>query len=249
MESPTAAIPGQGTGSGSGQGPGEAATVAEPWTEPPPYIKFLRRHIWAIGIGFFLLMITVMRPFLIHRPPAPEVIGELPAFTLVDESGDTFTREELLAEDKTWVVGFVFTSCPSVCPTISRAMLLFQEQIARSKLSDHVELITVTVDPATDTPEVLAAYANELGADLDNWRFLTGDKAAIENFVVDGFMLAVGERQAAGKQPGVYDIAHSTKLALVDRFGNIRGYYSIDEDGLAELYHRTLRVIRVEEGE
>ena len=50
-------------------------------------------------------------------------------------------------------------------------------------------------------------------------------------------------------EPGVYDIAHSTKLALVDRFGNIRGYYSIDNDGLAELYHRTVRTIRVEEGE
>jgi protein SCO1/2 len=66
--------------------------------------------------------------------------------------------------------------------------------------------------------------------------------------VVDGFKLAVGEREDKA-EPGVYDIAHSTKLALVDRFGNIRGYYSIDEDGLAELYHRTLRVIRVKEGE
>ncbi len=226
---------------------GSAGAVAEPWTEPAPYIKFLRKHIWAIGIVFFLLMITIMRPFLIRRPPPPEVIGEVPAFTLVDQAGETFTREDMLATEKTWVVGFVFTSCPSTCPAVSRAMLMFQEQIERSKLSDHVGLITVTVDPATDTPEVLAAYANELGADLDNWRFLTGDKAAIESFVVEGFKLAVGEREE--KSPGVYDIAHSTKLALVDRFGNIRGYYSIDDDGLAELYHRTVRVIRVKEGE
>jgi protein SCO1 len=124
---------------------------------------------------------------------------------------------------------------------------MFQEQIDRSKLGDRVELVTVTVDPKTDTPEVLANYADELGADLANWRFLTGDQADIEDFVVGGFKLAVGERQ--DKAPGVYDIAHSTKLALVDRFGNIRGYYSIDDEGLAELYHRTVRVIRVKEGE
>jgi protein SCO1/2 len=225
----------------------ESTPVAEPWSEPAPYIRFLRKHIWAIGIVFFLLMLTAMRPLLIRRPPLPEAVGEVPAFSLVDETGQPFTREDMLAEDKTWVVGFVFTSCPSICPAISRAMLSFQEQIERSKLSDHVELVTVTVDPETDTPEVLAAYAEKVGANLDNWRFLTGDQAAIEGFVVGGFNLAVGEKQ--DKAPGVYDIAHSTKLALVDRFGNIRGYYSIDDEGLAELYHRTVRVIRVEEDE
>jgi protein SCO1/2 len=236
--------PGAGSPSAS---PAVDASAARPWEQPAPWILFLRKHIWVIGILFFLLMITVMRPFLIRRPPPPEVVGEVPAFSLLDEEGDRFTREDLLAADKTWVVGFVFTRCPSTCPAISRAMLSFQEQIERSKLEDHVELITVTVDPEYDTPEILAAYAEDIGADLDNWRFLTGDKQAIEDFVVGGFKLAVGDPEEAA--PGVYDIAHSTKLALVDRFGNIRGYYSIDEDGLAELYHRTLRTIRVKEDE
>ena len=223
---------------------------AQPWDQPAPWILFLRKHIWLIGILFFLTMITVMRPLLVRRPPPPEAIGEVPAFALLDQEGDTFTRNELLAADKTWVVGFVFTRCPTTCPAISRAMLSFQDQITRSKLQDHVELLTVTVDPEYDTPEVLAAYAASLGADLENWRFLTGDSQAIQDFVVGGFKLAVGEaKQAADEDPGVYDIAHSTKLALVDRYGNIRGYYSTDEDGLAELYHRTLRVIRLEEGE
>jgi protein SCO1/2 len=239
----------------SKSGPSEFVDGGQPWAEPAPWIMFLRRHIWLIGVVFFLTMITVMRPLLVRRPPPPEIIGEVPAFALMDQRGEAFTREDLLAADKTYVVGFVFTRCPSTCPAVSRAMLSFQEQITRSKLEDRVELISVSVDPEHDTPEVLADYADTLGADLDNWRFLTGSKSAIESFVVDGFMLAVGEREAT-KAPGspvpeagVYDIAHSTKLALVDRFGNIRGYYSIDSDGLAELYHRTVRVIRVEEGE
>ena len=220
---------------------------AQPWTDPPPYIKFLRKHIWIIGIFFFLTMITVMRPFLIRRPPPPEVIGEVPAFTLVDHDGDAYTREDLLEADKTYVVGFVFTRCPTTCPAVSRAMQMFQEQIARSKLEDHVELISVSVDPEYDTPEVLSEYAESIGADTSNWRFVTGETEAVENFVVGGFKLAVGEREEI--EPGVFDIAHSVKLALVDRFGNIRGYYSIDEEGLAELYHRTVRVIRVKEDE
>lgn len=232
----------------SARGTTDIVDGGQPWAEPAPWIRFLRKHIWLIGVLFFFTMITVMRPLLVRRPPAPEIVGEVPAFTLVDQHGDSFTREDLLAADKTWVVGFVFTSCPSTCPAVSRAMLSFQEQITRSRLDDRVELLTVTVDPVTDTPEVLAGYADSLGADLDNWRFLTGSPSGIEDFVVDGFKLAVGERQQTAA-PGVYDIAHSTKLALVDRFGHIRGYYSIDNDGLAELYHRTVRVIRVEEGE
>jgi protein SCO1/2 len=232
---------------GSEPGAAQIADGGQPWAEPAPWIRFLRKHIWLIGIVFFLTMITVMRPLMVRRPPPPEIVGELPAFSLLDQRGESFTREDLLAADKTWVVGFVFTSCQTTCPAVSRAMLSFQEQITRSRLDDRVELLTVTVDPITDTPEVLSGYADSLGADLDNWRFLTGSPSSIESFVVDGFMLAVGEREVV--EPGVYDIAHSTKLALVDRFGQIRGYYSIDNDGLAELYHRTVRVIRVEEGE
>lgn len=230
--------------------PGVATgAAAEPWSQPAPWVQFLRKHIWVIGILFFLTMITAMRPFLIRRPPPPERVGEVPAFTLVDESGDAFTRDEMLAADKTWVIGFVFTRCASTCPAISRAMLSFQAQIERSKLDDHVELLTVTVDPEYDTPEVLTAYADSIGADLDNWRFLTGDAAAIEDFVVGGFKLAVEPAEPNQSDPGMIEIAHSNKLALVDRYGGIRGYYSYDEDGLEELYHRTVRVIRLEEGE
>ena len=239
--------PASSSGSAAATAATGATAAAEPWTEPAPWILFLRKYIWLIGIFFFLTMITVMRPLLVHRPPPPEAVGAVPAFAVLNQDGDAFTREQLLAEDKTWVVGFVFTRCPTTCPAVSRAMLHFQEQIADSKLEGHVELITITVDPEYDSPEVLAAYAEKIGADLSNWRFLTADKSMIESLVVGGFKLAVGEREEV--EPGVFDIAHSTKLALVDRFGDVRGYYSIDPDGLNELYHRTLRVMRIEEGE
>lgn len=231
--------------------PAELAPGSEPWNQPAPWILFLRKHVWLIGGLMLLTMITVMRPFLIHRPPPPEITGEVPAFTLVDEQGNTFTRDAMLAEDKVWVVGFVFTRCQTTCPAVTRAMMEFREQIDRSRLSDRVELVAVSVDPEHDTPEVLREYAGEIGVPLrsegENFRFLTGTQADIEGFVVGGFKLAMGE--GAEVEPGVFDIAHSTKLALVDRWGNIRGYYSIDPEGLTELYHRTVRVIRLEEGE
>lgn len=228
------------------------APSSEPWNQPAPWIAFLRRHIWLIGAVMLLAMITIMRPLLIRRPPPPEITGEVPTFTLVDQTGETFTRDAMLAEDKVWVVGFVFTRCQTTCPAVSRAMIEFQDHIDRSKLSDRVELLAVSVDPEHDTAQVLADYAAKLGVDTENFRFLTGTQPEIEHFVVEGFKLAIGEgetKPGAAGEPDVFDIAHSTKLALVDRWGNIRGYYSIDPDGLAELYHRTLRVIRLEEGE
>lgn len=222
---------------------------SEPWTQPAPWIQFLRKYVWVIGGVLLLLMITVMRPLLMRRPPPPEITGEVPAFALVDQTGESFSRADMLEQDKVWVVGFVFTRCQTTCPAVSRAMLEFQDQIDRSQLADRVELLAVSVDPEHDTPEVLAEYAERIGADLDHWRFLTGSEAEIQHFVVDGFKLAMGPSEGPTKEPSTFDIAHSTKLALVDRWGNIRGYYSIDPDGLVELYHRTLRVIRLEEGE
>lgn len=221
-----------------------ATQPSDPWNQPAPWIAFLRKHVWLIGALMLLLMVTIMRPLLIRRPPPPEITGEVPAFMLVDQTGASFSREAMLEQDKVWVIGFVFTRCATTCPAVSRAMLDFQDQLERSKLADRVELLSVSVDPEHDTPEVLADYAEQIGAD---WRFVTGSEAEIQHFVVDGFKLAVGESKQT--EPGVIDIAHSTKLALVDRWGNVRGYYATDPDGLAELYHRTLRVIRLEEGE
>ena len=105
-------------------------------------------------------MVTLMRPFLIHRPEPPALLAELPDFSLVDHEGQTFGPAEM--HGQVWVVGFIFTSCPTSCPTVSRAMLRFQDQIERSGLKDRVRMLSVTVDPETDRPEVLQKYGESL---------------------------------------------------------------------------------------
>ena len=213
-------------------------------TQPGPprgYIGFLQRHIWTIGIVFGLVLITGLRPFLIERPEPPPVYAQMPAFSLIDQEGAPFTEADM--RGTVWVVGFVFTRCVTLCPPVSQAMVRMQEHLERSKMSPEVKLLTITVDPKFDTPEVLRGYADKIGADLSSWRMVTGDLEAITALVVDGFKLAVGERQE--KAPGIFDIAHSSKLALVDRNGGIRGVYSTDDAGLEELYHRAIAVLRV----
>ena len=208
---------------------------------PAPWIAFLRKYVWVIGTILLLAIVTLTRPFLIRRPPPPEITGVVPSVALLDQEGARFDVDTM--HGRVWVVGFVFTRCPSTCPAVSAAMAEFHQQIREAGLDEHVHVLTVTVDPENDTPEVLREYGTKLGADFATWRFVTGDQEAIEHFVVDGFKVAVGERKLVA--PGVFDIAHSTKLALVDRNGNVRGVYSIDADGLEELFHRALATMRI----
>lgn len=208
--------------------------------QDPGFLGFVRRNIWTIGIVFGLLFVTLTRPFLIHRPEPLPVLTELPAFALVDHEGQGFENADLA--DHVTVFGFVFTRCPSSCPTLSAAMVKFQEHIIRSKLDGHVHLASVTVDPEYDTTEIMAAYADKIGADTRSWRFVTGEPDAVRTFVVEGFQLAVGDKREIA--PGVFDIAHSNRLALVDRRGRLRGLFSIDDEGLEQLYHQSLALAR-----
>ncbi|MGB1699034.1 MAG: SCO family protein, partial [Nannocystaceae bacterium] len=138
---------------------GQTAPSSEDPTQPGPrrgYIGFLQRHIWAVGIIFGLTLITGLRPFLIERPEPPPVYAHLPDFSLVSHEGETVTREDL--QGTVWVVGFVFTRCVTLCPPVSQAMVRLQEHLGRSRVLGDVRMLTVTVDPQHDTPEVLRAY-------------------------------------------------------------------------------------------
>jgi protein SCO1 len=206
----------------------------------PPWLRFVRKYVWVLAFVLGAITLTVMRPMLRHIPDPPAVLYALPGdYALVDHLERPFTPETLAGE--VWVAGFVFTSCPSSCPAVTRAMSDLADRFARNKVD--VKIVSFTVDPERDTPEVLAAYAEQAGADPARWRFVTGDPDAVRALVSEGFKLGVGNRQTV--EDDVYDIAHSTKLALVDGEGQIRGFYGIEPDeGLAEIYERADRVLQ-----
>ena len=207
----------------------------------PPWLLFLQRHIWVIAGIAGILTLTLLRPLLRHVPDPPPVMFELPDdYALVDHQNRPFSPETL--EGKVWVAGFVFTTCPSTCPVVTKAMADLRERF--DKMGHDVEMVSFTVDPSHDTPEVLAEYFTSIGVESDKWRFVTGEPEAVISLVRDGFRLGVGEREADAA--GVaYDIAHSTKLALVGPNGDVRGYYGIEPDeGLDEIYHRAQHVLR-----
>ncbi|MCC6407751.1 MAG: SCO family protein [Planctomycetes bacterium] len=145
--------------------------------------------------------------------------GELVPFSLLDGSGRTVTNADLAG--RVWIASFVFTTCTGPCPTISANLRAIQDDLPES----GVGLISVSVDPATDTPAVLSEYARALGADASRWLFLTGEAAEIDAFLRSSFALPV-ERVAPGSVPVGEHVTHSTKLVVIDARGRVAGYYS-----------------------
>src|SRR5665213_3309518 len=101
--------------------------------------------------------------------PALPSFGVVPDFTLTDQTGAKFSSTAL--DKKIWSADFIFTNCPGPCPRMSSQMHQVQAALAGN---DAVRFVSFTVDPARDTPPVLAAYAQHFEADPAKWYFLTG---------------------------------------------------------------------------
>ncbi|MBK8239285.1 MAG: SCO family protein [Deltaproteobacteria bacterium] len=166
----------------------------------PPRLEWLRKYIWVIGGVMAIVTITVLRPRLRHVPDPPAKMFQLPAgLELVDEHGQPFSVERM--QGKVWVAGFVFTSCPSTCPAVTRAMAALRERFDRMQVD--VEMISFSVDPVRDTPTVLREYAERVGVSTEHWHFVTGDPATVRALVRDGFKLGIGDREPKG-DAGMY---------------------------------------------
>jgi protein SCO1/2 len=145
----------------------------------------------------------------------------VPDFAMTDSSGKAFHSSELLG--KVWVADFIYTNCPAECPMMSARMKKLSKDI-----NPDVRLISISVDPDHDTPAALTTFAARYGAPTPQWSFLTGTPDTVHLLAWSTFH--VGD--LIGK------IEHSTKFALVDKKGFIRGYYSsLGEDGIPALEH------------
>jgi cytochrome oxidase Cu insertion factor (SCO1/SenC/PrrC family) len=121
-----------------------------------------------------------------HLEAELQPFGMVPDFTLTERSGQPLRQQDLLGT--VWIVAFIFTRCGEECPLISSRMARLQEVFAAE---DDVRLVSITVDPEHDTPDVLARYAQNVGAHPQRWLFLTGDKTAIYRLAREGFHLGV----------------------------------------------------------
>jgi len=154
------------------------------------------------------------------RKIQPDRPRALVNFALTDTAGREVTRADL--DGKILAVSFLFTSCSLTCPEVSRRMAEIQQLTATN---DDVRLLSLTVDPRSDTPLVLAKWAARFGADTNRWRLLTGAKPALYELIGTSF-LAVETNNPFNSMPG--NFAGTERIAVVDRHGQTRAYF----DGL-----------------
>jgi len=157
----------------------------------------------------------VENPFL-ECPIGDTTQHYIPDFTFVNQMGNPVGKAQM--EGKITIVDFFFTSCPSICPVMSSEMERVNDMFREEP---NVQILSISIDPEFDTPEILKEYADKHKAQAGKWDFLSGEKVETYQLAKCGFILPTLDGFGVPD-----DFAHSDKFVLVDELGRIRGYYS-----------------------
>jgi protein SCO1/2 len=198
-----------------------------------PNFKFSQR---TVIISFCLTAIVLFIGFTIflfynehENGPLPRLTRITP-FELTDSRNQTFDTKELSGH--VWVADLFFTTCSSVCPVLSKNMASLYRSY---KLNKKVHFLSITVNPDTDTPEILAQYAKKYNADPNRWHFLTGPIETIQD-------ISVNKLKIGNKEEPVF---HSQYFVLIDAQGWIRGYYDgMTGEGTKKIFKDIARVLK-----
>ncbi len=197
----------------------------------------LWRNPYVVAFVIGCVTMTLLRPLLRYEPKPPPVLSTLPEFSLVDSSGKSFGSKDLRGQ--VWIASFFFTRCPSVCPLLMSRVAELQKHYEEDGI-DGIRLVSISVDPTRDTPEVLRAAEPRYGVDPARWTLLTGSLDELRTLLTDGFHVPGLTPPAESNG----DIPHTTKVVLVDAENRVRGYYDTDENGLDEVYNRAQHVLK-----
>ncbi|MDB5337199.1 MAG: hypothetical protein JWN70_2818 [Planctomycetaceae bacterium] len=204
---------------------------------PVPWKAFCRA-VLALTLTLCVLLSTAMAQDAsakVARPSLWDPAG-IQDFSLTDRTGETVTKQTLLGKE--WVAGFIFTRCKGPCPTVVGQMKLLQEQTG-------VTLVTFSVQPEVDTPEVLKNFSTtyvpaakpDAEGKVPHWYWLTGDRAQIYGLIGKSFRMPV----AATNGPAGFDVIHSNNLVHVDEEGRVLGKYNAIEPSEMALLRRILQ--------
>lgn len=150
----------------------------------------------------------------------------IPDFAFLDQDSALFSQKNMLG--KVSVVNFFFTVCPTICPNMTRNLLVVQREL---EAYDQFQIVSHTVDPLRDTPTKLKKYASSYEINQDKWRLLTGKKEDLYFMARSGYFVTAIE-----PMKGDEDFIHSEIIMLIDAKGHIRGYYEgTDEQDIQRL--------------
>ncbi len=138
-------------------------------------------------------------------------------FRLQNQLGDTVGLEALAG--RIVIVDFFFTSCPSICPTLTRNMKKLQQAFV--KTDSMLRFVSFTVDPDRDSVARLKAYGDRYGINHDTWWMLTGPKAEIYDIALHEFKANIAQEEGVDT-----NFIHTDKFFLLDKDRVLRGWYS-----------------------
>lgn len=190
--------------------------------------------VFGIGVGIGVVELTPERTLPIIQPHElnPALVDpsawsnedhRITDFTLINHHGDTVSMEDVQGE--VLIVDFFFSRCATICPIMTKNLTAVPEALS---MVEGWRILSHSVTPAADTPEVLKAYADKMGADHPQWWFLTGPKKDIYRLARRSYFACYDEAQ--GGDGGMQDFVHTENIVLVDANGRLRGFY----DGTSE---------------
>lgn len=196
--------------------------------EPALLAKLLRSpFFWLIIAAISVAIPLALRSYRSINPTVGAPLSQLTPFELKDQEGAAFTLDSFKGHVS--VVNFIFTSCPDMCPLLTQQMAKVQEQIVARGLPYRI--VSVSVDPETDTPAVMKAYGQKYGADFKRWSFVTGPIESLQKVVIEGFKVGLEGGQTPAKHAGDLDpkeleslmqITHGEQFVVVDAEARIR---------------------------
>lgn len=189
-----------------------------------PSLK-IQSLVWG---GLVLIVLAIVAAPLVFAPPAKPlpVYGAVTNFSLSDQDGRMVSQADLRGQ--ICVVDLIFTRCLGPCPIVSATMARLQ---AALPASPSIRLVSLTSDPAYDTPAELKKYGERFGARPGVWTFLTGPKEMMRHLAMDELKLSMVDKPPAERETPVDLVIHSTRLVLLDQHGRIRGYFDGETTG------------------
>ena len=191
----------------------------------------MKKKLFAVMLGILIVLVGCSESEI-----ETNMSETVPDFEYINQDNETVGLADL--EGKWWIADFIFTNCTSVCIPMTNNMVYLQQQLKDEGLND-VMLVSFSVDPDYDTPEVLKSYAESYGADVTNWHFLTGyDFETIKEFSIKNFRNLVKE-----PMPGDDQVQHGTRFFLVNPEGKvIKNYGGLNRDEL-DLIVEDLKIV------
>lgn len=185
-----------------------------------------------VGISFIVLLFgiySVPKIIKYFQKADLHTFNKVPDFEFINQNGKTITNKDY--DGKVYVVEFFFTTCSTICPIMNKKMVTIQNEFLGNP---NFGIASFSINPDTDTPDVMKSYASHYGINHKNWNLLTGKSDdVVFKLSNDGFKLPVGIGDKT--HDGFY---HSGMFALVDKDGNLRSRY--DEHGNPIAFYRAL---------